>query len=89
MHHFYSNHLVKRNGTVDVTKRDTKETEHPQELQPPVTYDTVSLHEESPRDKQSVVGVANSIYEEVPTNTHVGLPNPSYETQLPRKIDHA
>ncbi|XP_065898710.1 uncharacterized protein [Dysidea avara] len=83
------NHLVKRNGTVDVSKRDTKETEHPQELQPPVTYDTVSLHEESPRDKQSVVGVANSIYEEVPTNTHVGLPNPSYETQLPRKIDHA
>ena len=91
---YYSNPLLKENRAVDATKKEnTKEAaryDHPQDVKPLVTYDTVSLHEEASGDEQSVTGVTNSIYEEIPNRAYDGLPNPSYDTpQLPTKIDHS
>ena len=87
----YRNPLVEEN---EPTKQeDTKETakyDHPQDIQPPVTYETVTLHEETSGDMQSAIGATNSIYEEIPNKAHDGMPNPSYDTpQLPTKIDHS
>ena len=64
MHHCYSTH---ENITVNAAMREDTIKETVEYKHPQVTYDTVFLHEGAPGD---IPEVANSIYEEVPTNTN-------------------
>ena len=78
-----SSHLTKENGTVHTeSTKEAARYEHPQDVKCMATYDTVSLNEEASENKQSTSGAATSIYEEVSTSTHTGLPNPPYKTWL-------